>query len=810
MKNITIKGAKLHNLKNIDISIPKNKIVAVTGISGSGKSSLVFDIIFEEGRKEYLQSLGILAGINEENKFDSISGISPAIAVQQNIIRQTNSRSTVGTRTNILNLLTLLYSSEGDIHCYNCGEIVDEKLVCENCGNTEERLQASYFSYNSPDGMCLKCSGKGSYYEIDMEKLVPDSKTTLRDVFNKISVTPGYERLLHRHFNDHLDSPFHEIPDDVKEDVIYGHHVTSNSSKRSYSLTRIFQNRILKFGEDFSGIFSLKKCCECEGYRIGEEARRVTLNGKHIGQLCRINISELYTFLNNLPNHEKFSQFGKNILKEILIKIENLIKSRLGHLTLYRGIPTLSGGEMQRLFLNSHLESKMDSLIYIMDEPTAGLHESEKEPLIASIKALKEQGNTVIVVEHDKKTIENCEHIIDIGPYAGSDGGELIYQGDLDGLYKNSNSITGKYLSGEISMPEITENRKNKSFESKYLKINHAKTNNLKDITVSIPLGKFVGIAGVSGSGKSSLISDTLIPLLKGYFHNKIEDYETDFDDTAENQERESFIIETIADRLEGIEHISEFAQVTQSPIGRQMKSIIASYIGIWDKIRKLYSKQPGAVNANLSAGYFSFNSKGACSACGGSGREKIWLGGNLFIYNTCKECKGKRFNDETLSIKYKDKNIDEVLEMQVSDAIPFFREQKGIVSILKTLEQIGMGYIQLGQPAPTLSGGEAQRIKLAKEIGKNRKGHTFYVLDEPTTGLSPYDTAKLIHLLDQLVKKGNSVVVIEHDIQVLSVCDWIIELGPDGGENGGEIIAEGTFDMLKNNPKSKTGKYLK
>lgn len=814
MKNITVKGAKLHNLKNIDVSIPKNKIVAVTGVSGSGKSSLVFDIIFEEGRKEYLQSLGILTEIDEKNKFDSISGISPAIAVQQNIIRQSNSRSTVGTRTNILNLLSLLYSSEGTIHCRNCGNTVDENLICPKCGKTEERLPAGYFSYNSPDGMCLKCSGKGTYYEIDMEKLVPGSKTTLREVFDKISLTPGYERLLHKHFKEYLDCPFHNIPDDVKEDIIYGHHVNSNSSKRSYSLTRIFQNRVFKFGEDFSGIYSLKKCCECEGYRIGEEARSVTLNGKHIGQLCCMSISELHMFLKNLPNYEIFSQFGKNILNEAFTKIENLIKSKLGHLSLYRGMPTLSGGEIQRLFLNAHLESKMDSLIYIMDEPTAGLHESEKETLIDSIKALKEQGNTVIVVEHDKKTIENCEYIIDIGPYAGSGGGELIYQGDMDGLYKNGESITAKYLSGEISMPKITPNHiindHDGNCELKYLKINHAKTNNLKDVTVSIPLGRLIGIAGVSGSGKSSLISDTLIPLLKGYFQNKSEDCEMDSDDSTDKEEREAFIIETIADRLEGTEHISEYAQVTQAPIGRQMKSIIASYIGIWDKIRRLYSAQTASIKGNLSSGDFSFNSKGACSACSGSGREKIWLGGNLFIYNTCKECKGKRYNSETLSIKYKDKNIHEVLEMQVSEAVHFFKGQNGIVAILRTLEQIGMGYIQLGQPAPTLSGGEAQRIKLAKEIGKNRKGHTLYVLDEPTTGLSPYDTAKLIHLLDQLVKKGNSVIVIEHDIQVLSVCDWIIELGPEGGENGGNIIAEGSVEMLKKNPESKTGKYLK
>lgn len=447
------------------------------------------------------------------------------------------------------------------------------------------------------------------------------------------------------------------------------------------------------------------------------------------------------------------------------------------------------------------------SLIYILDEPTAGLHESEKAELLKSINALKELGNTVIIVEHDKKTIEMAEYIIDIGPKAGIEGGEVIYQGNLAGLLKCNKSITGRYFSGKEATP--VRKRIDLTKETRYLTIRNAKTNNLKDVTVSLPLGVLVGIAGISGSGKSSLISDTLIPLLKGHFRDKYDNFGINIEVAEIDDEAESVIIETVVDKLEGMEHISGYAEMSQAPIGRNMNSNPITYVGIWDKIRRLFAKQPKAIQQQLSAGHFSFNSKGACSACGGNGREKIWMGGNFFIYNTCKECHGKRYNEEALSVKYKDKNIYDVLEMSVSEAVAFFQNERAIISTLKVMERIGMGYIKLGQPTPTLSGGEAQRIKLAKEIGRQRKGNILYVLDEPTTGLSLYDTAKLIQLLDELVKKGNSVVVIEHDTEVLSVCDWIIELGPKGGTEGGKIIAEGLPQALKTNKKSLIGKYL-
>ena len=482
-------------------------------------------------------------------------------------------------------------------------------------------------------------------------------------------------------------------------------------------------------------------------------------------------------------------------------------------------MPTLSGGEIQRLFLNTHLDSQMDSLIYILDEPTVGLHESEKAELLHAVIALKELGNTVIVVEHDRTTIEKADHVVDIGPGAGIEGGRVVYQGDVAGLLECGDSITGQFLSGRASMPVRSidpamargEPGRTRSLDptTPCLRLRHAKTHNLQDVTVSFPLGVLVGIAGLSESGKSSLISDTLIPLLKDQFRDQVEmGAKREVNDEADG-EAEAAMIETVADKLDGVEHISGFAEVSQAPIGRHLNSNPVTYIGIWDRIRKLFGNQPEAIERNLSAGHFSFNSKGACSECGGSGRGTTLLGGDLKMYTTCRECDGKRYNDEALSVRYNGKTIVDVLEMRVSEAVSFFEDNPGILPTLQVMERIGMGYIGLGQPTPSLSGGESQRIKLAKEIGRRRKGNILYVLDEPTTGLSLYDTAKLIDLLDGLVANGNSAIVIEHDPTVLSSCDWIIELGPEGGAGGGKIIAEGTPHSLRDNPDSITARYL-
>jgi excinuclease ABC A subunit len=728
----------------------------------------------------------------------------------------------VGSRTQILGLLTMLYAAVGRITCSSCGTPVGDDLTCGACGNTEERLSPRSFSYNAPDGMCVKCAGRGAYHEIDMERLVPDDRTTLAQVFESAGMTPGYARLLRRHFGDHLDTPFARLPDDVKDTAIHGRYTEGNSLRRSYSLTRIFQGRLLRHGRDPSGIYALTACSECHGFRVGKEARRVLLNGRHIGELATVTLAEAKNFLDSLAAERSLTPFATNLVAEILRRMRALIASRLGHLSLYREVPTLSGGEVQRLFLASHLDSRMDSLIYILDEPTVGLHEAEKQELLRSIRALKELGNTVIVVEHDRNTIEMADHVVDLGPGAGVEGGRVVYQGDLAGLLACEDSITGRYLSGRARMPVrrldrgivAAERGRGPILESTTprLTLRNARTHNLKDITVSFPLGVLVGIAGVSGSGKSSLIADTLVPLLSAHFRDQadLDEVHADDDDgdDADGDEAPAFVA-TVADRLEGVEHLAGFAEVSQAPIGRNLNSNPATYIGIWDRIRALFSAQPEAIGRGLSAGHFSFNSKGACARCGGSGRETVVLGGTLKLYSRCGECAGKRYAGEALSVRYKGRTIVDVLEMRVAEAVALFADHKSIRATLEIMDRIGMGYIGLGQPTPSLSGGESQRIKLAREIGRRRKGNILYVLDEPTTGLSLYDTAKLIQLLDELVRAGNSAIVVEHDPAVLASCDWIIELGPEGGAGGGRIIAEGPPDSLRRNPASVTAAFL-
>jgi excinuclease ABC A subunit len=470
-------------------------------------------------------------------------------------------------------------------------------------------------------------------------------------------------------------------------------------------------------------------------------------------------------------------------------------------------MPTLSGGEIQRIFLTSHLDSKMDSLIYVLDEPTVGLHEIEKGDLLEQIAALRSLGNTVIVVEHDKNTIERAGHVIDFGPLAGSDGGEIVYGGDYAGLLKSEASVTGQYLSGRRAVPRKAPHEyATITAGTAQLTLHHARTHNLKDVTVSFPLGVLVGVAGVSGSGKSSLVSDTLIPLLERHFADLRERKRSD---SSTDEDIEFVVSNPVAEKLDGMAHIAGYSQVSQAPIGRRSISNPASYVNIWSKIRKLFARQPLAEQRRYTPGHFSFNAQGACPECKGRGHERFWLGGNSFVTSLCAQCHGKRYLDEILDVTYQGVNIVDVLNMSVAEAATLFKDTPPIHAMLSVLEQTGMGYIALGQPTNTLSGGEAQRIKLAKEIGRRRKGNVLYVLDEPTTGLSLYDTANLLALLDTLVKRGNSVIVIEHDPTVLSYCDWLIELGPGGGAEGGEIIAQGSPLDLKGDPRSRTGPFL-
>jgi excinuclease ABC A subunit len=770
VEEIRLQGARIHNLKNINLTIPKHQLVAITGISGSGKSSLAFDILFEEGKNQYLRSIGILAGLDNEDRFDLLEGIGPTVAIRQNTIRQSNPRSTVGTKTGILNQLALLYASDGK---------APEEYI-------QQRSPGLYL-YTTAEGMCIRCQGRGSFYDVNLEQLIPDQTTTLSEAYERLQVTSGFLRLLKNRYGEYFSTPFWKLPEDIREEVVYG---TYDYGKQSYCLERILRNAYEK-GEDVEEVYERTICPDCQGERVSDEAREVLLHGRRIGELGQMTLNNLLRFLKDIPG-EELSQFGKNVVKNLQQNIKHLIRFRLGHLTLYREMSSLSGGEVQRVFLHLHLESGLDSLIYVFDEPMAGLHPSEKETIIQAIKKLRDLGNTVLVVEHDREMICQAERIIEIGPKAGMEGGTVVYQGDYQG-YERADTLLSRYLShsGSIQGWKVREVSLD---QEDCLVLRHAGVHYLKDLTVAFPLHAMVGIAGLSGSGKSSLIEETLLKRLI----------------TASKSGKISAPKYNHAADIEGVERISGFVNISQDPIGRNSGSTPASYIGIWDKIRVLFAEQPEAKRRGMAAGYFSFHSKGACSDCGGSGYERIFLTSDFSVDKQCQRYHGKRFSEESLMVEYKGKTIADVLEMSISEAASFFADQSSIVKPLHILEQIGMGYLTLGQPTSSLSGGEAQRIKLTRELGQKRGGNLLYILDEPTNGLSLYDTDLLIRLLNQLVISGNSVIIIEHNIEVLKSCDYIIELGPEGGDQGGEIIATGTPEQLRDNPASKTGRYLK
>ncbi|MFN2131079.1 MAG: ABC-ATPase UvrA, partial [Anaerolineae bacterium] len=807
LRQITIHGARLHNLKNVDVTIPKDALVVITGVSGSGKSTLAFDILFEEGRKQYLRSIGMLGDVASQDAFDRIAGLGPTVAVGQAIVRQSNPRSVVGTRTQILTYLGLLYARDGRMPCPVCGATVGGTagMRCASCGHVTPPLQANTFSFNSPSGMCLHCEGRGTDYQLHVDRLVPDEQITLRGVLEGVDAASSFGYMLRGRLKRYADVPFTEMPDEARTLILYGVETRGISRHHSHNLYRVLKRR-LQSGEDVGGVMTADVCPACHGYRVGEEARRVTLRGQHIGQLGQMPVVELHAFLQALSEQGALSPFGHNLVRDVLGRTEHLIRVGLGYLALYRPVPTLSGGEGQRLFLSSHLDAAIDSLIYVLDEPTVGLHELEKAALLEQLAALRAAGNTVIVVEHDPNTVACADHVIDIGPLAGADGGEVVYQGPYAGLLACQGSITGQYLSGRRTIPaprahaQVTAN-------TPCLTLHRARTHNLKDLTVSFPLGVLVGVAGVSGSGKSSLVIDTLVPLLERRYatlHQEGKDADADAEEDVDVG-----LPGPAAERLDGTEHLSGYAQVSQAPIGRQYTSTPASYVGMWGAIRRLYARQPLAVERGYTAGHFSFNALGACPECKGRGSIRFWLGDRFFVSNTCPVCDGKRYQDEILEVTYRDKNILDVLDMSVSEAATFLVDLSSAQAMLRVLERTGMGYIALGQPAPTLSGGEAQRIKLAKEIGRRRQGEILYVLDEPTTGLSPYDVARLLALLDELVAQGSSVIVVEHDPATLSHCDWLIELGPGAGSEGGELIAQGPPASLAADPRSRTGPFL-
>lgn len=831
MDVIKVVGARIHNLKNINVNIPKNKIILITGVSGSGKSSLAFDILFDEGMNRYLQSIGFPPKFEDEKPFDLIEGLSPTVAVEQRTTRVFNPRSTVGTKTGIYGLLRMLYATEGVLICPICKEPVNDNLECDLCGMIVERKQIKHFSFNEPSGMCLTCKGRGYTMNITEDLIVQDNKRNLIQITKAGSAVFAdqlrFVEQLPRFYDFDIKKPYKDLSDKIKHVFLYGSgkklpfewdsktftgilerefegiipHVKRalTESKSAYRRHKIHKNFMAK-----------KKCKECDGYKINEQAREIKISNKHIGQLAMMTIDELIIFLENLNEKNIRSPQGKSILDSILDALKRMVKVGLSYLHLHRSLPTLSGGELQRLSLMTHLDAGLDSLIYILDEPSMSLHEIEKESLIELLKSLRDLGNTVIIVEHDKHFIDIADEIIDIGPGAGINGGEIVYQGTLDRIAKIENSYTGQFLAGNIKLPEKSdENRKIVDKKTKFLILRKANTNNLKDLTVKIPLEMMVGIAGVSGSGKSSLILDTLVPLLTPYFKSGANSPPKKSNNNNENEENGEELLEYSGD-IEGWEHIDEVIVVNQKPISRVRTSTPCSFIGIWDKIRKLFAKTSEAKNRKYKAGHFSYNSeKGRCPACKGTGETDLQISFLSSFTIPCKECKGLRYKPEILEIKYKDKTISDVLDMTVNEALELFKFQSNISKILKILDDIGMGYITLGQPAPTLSGGEAQRVKLAKELGKAHKGNSLYILDEPTVGLSFYDAVKLMELLEHLVQEGNSVIIIEHDPEILSYVDYLIELGPEGGPKGGKIIASGTPEEVKNNKNSKTGFYL-
>ena len=831
MDEINIVGARIHNLKNLEVKIPKKKIILITGVSGSGKSSLAFDIIFDEGMNRYLQSIGFPPKFEDEKPFDLIEGLSPTVAVEQRTTRVFNPRSTVGTKTGIYGIFRMLYATEGVLLCPICKEAMNENLECDICGMIIDRLQIKHFSFNEPSGMCLECKGRGYAMNITEEMIVQDNNRNLIQITKAGSAVFAdqirFVEQLPRFYSFDINTPYKDLPKEIKEVFLYGSgkKLKFQWESKSFSgeLERVFEGIIphieraltesksaYRRDKIFKNYMAKHKCEECDGYRINEQARGVKIGEKHIGELAMMTIDQLIEILEMFREQHVKSPQGKSMLDTLVMGLQRMVNVGLSYLHLNRSLPTLSGGELQRLSLMSHLDAGLDSLIYILDEPSMSLHEQEKESLVNILKQLRDLGNSVIIVEHDKRFIDIADEIIDIGPGAGVKGGEIVFQGSIEGIKKVKDSFTGQFLAGNIKLPEKSiEERKIINNNTKFLTIRSAKTNNLKNITVKIPLGMMVGIAGLSGSGKSSLILDTLVPLITPYFKRGANLPKKKTDNNNDGQENSEELLE-YSGVIEGWEHIDEVIVVNQKPISRVRTSTPCSFIGIWDKIRNLFAKTLEAKKRKYKAGHFSYNSdNGRCPSCKGTGETDLQISFLSSFTIPCRECKGLRYKPEILEVKFKGKTISDVLGMTVSEALDNFKSQANISKVLKILDKIGMGYITLGQSAPTLSGGEAQRVKLARELGKARKGNSLYILDEPTVGLSFYDAIKLMELLEKLVQEGNSILIIEHDPEILSYCDYLIELGPEGGPKGGEVITKGTPEEIKNNKNSKTGPYL-
>lgn len=934
LDKIIVRGAKEHNLKNVNVEIPRNKLVVITGLSGSGKSSLAFDTIYAEGQRRYVESLSSYArmflGQMDKPNVESIEGLSPAISIDQKTTSK-NPRSTVGTVTEIYDYLRLLYARIGVPHCPICGreikqqtvdQIVDkimtyeqgtkiqvlapvvrgrkgehakvldsarksgfvrvradgviydlsekipleknkkhnidvivdrlvikpeitsrlsdsietasklanglvvvnvsggedvtfsQKYACPEHGISIDELTPRMFSFNNPFGACQKCTGLGVFLKIDENKIIPDKNKSIKDggikgsgwAMEGSSIAAMYFEALAKKYNFSLSEPLKNIPDDVIQVILYGTgdeplKIQRKSVYGSGSYEKPFEGIINNLQRRYNETSSnwIKDeirsymteipCDACHGDRLSAESLAVTVDGINISDFCKKSVVDSLEFVENLKLTEKESIIAAEIIKEIKERLNFLKSVGLVYLTLSRSSGTLSGGESQRIRLATQIGSSLMGVLYILDEPSIGLHQRDNEKLLSTLKRLRDLGNTVIVVEHDEDTMYAADYIVDVGPGAGIHGGQIVCTGDVNKIKACKDSVTGQYLSGKRCVP-VPENRRKGN--GKFLEIIGAAENNLKNINVKIPLGEFVCVTGVSGSGKSSLINEILYKTLA----------------------RELNGAKTVSGKykkIKGIENLDKVIQIDQSPIGRTPRSNPATYTGVFTDIRALFASTQDAKMRGFSQSRFSFNVKGGrCEACQGDGIIKIEMHFLSDVYVPCEVCKGKRYNRETLEVKYKGKSINDVLEMSVEEATEFFANQPKISRKLQTLCDVGLGYIKLGQSATTLSGGEAQRVKLATELSKRSTGKTIYILDEPTTGLHIADVHRLVDVLQMLVDGGNTVVVIEHNLDLIKTADHIIDLGPEGGDMGGTLIAQGTPEQVADNPQSFTGQYLK
>ena len=930
MEKIVIRGARVHNLKNIDVEIPRDQFVVITGLSGSGKSTLAFDTLYAEGQRRYVESLSAYARQfleqMERPNVESMEGLSPAIAIDQKSVTR-NPRSTVGTVTEIYDYLRLLYARVGDPFCPHCGSpissqtiqqivetlfrfpkktgltilspivrgkkgeyrkeledlsrdgfvkvridgqlkdlgdeirleknkrheidvmvdrleirdgterrlaealemasklsggivkaeregfpplVFSQRFSCIDCGFSFPEITPRMFSFNNPQGACPACGGLGMKRYFDPGLVVPDPSLSLREG----AILPWKEKGpsfwkplldgLAKHYRVDLDTPFAKLPKAIQATFLHGSEgekvsFVAKGKGSSHLFSQKFEGVIPwlerrwqeeeEDGEDWGKFMNEASCGDCEGSRLKKEIRSIKVGGRSIDDISRLSISEAHEFFNRLELSPRAEKIARGVLREIEERFKFMMEVGLDYLTLDRTASTLSGGESQRIRLATQIGSSLVGVLYVLDEPSIGLHPRDHLRLLGTLKRLRDLGNTVIVVEHDEETIRSADYVIDMGPGPGENGGEVVFSGTPEALLKTENSLTGQYLSGRRSIP-LPEKRR--AIGENFLVIRGARANNLKDIDVEIPLGVFTCITGVSGSGKSTLVIDTLYRILAQRLHHLPQ--------------------RTVPYRkIEGLEHVDKVVHVDQMPIGRTPRSNPATYTGLFQPIRELFAQLPESRMRGYAPGRFSFNVKGGrCESCQGDGILQVKMHFLPDVYVTCERCHGRRYNQETLDIRFKGKTISDVLEMTVEESIDLFQALPVLRQKLQALHNVGLGYLRLGQPATTLSGGEAQRIKLAKELSKRETGRTLYILDEPTTGLHFADIQRLLDVLNQLADRGNTVIVIEHNMEVIKSADYIIDLGPEGGEKGGRVVGCGSPEELIHHPTSYTGQFLK